>query len=310
MAGRRHHLRRALTVLSGLLGSAMLMLVMAPGVYAACEDAKAVAERPGYCAKRDPDGRCTLWFDGQIYLGSGNKLPVEHEPLPPDRFLLYALVSPCDGGPAPPNQNTFECDLWSESCSDPDARLYQVWRQYYEEAEPEWQPATAWEQVPWACVTAEQGSPHDELPVDQPWITYITSYPGGDLVMEPPGGLTLTGLETNFYTETPTEIRYTAVHNSGPVQMCVEPAQWIWDFGDGNTATTDTPGAPYPDLEVTHQYKELGTFEPSVSIAYTRYLNSGRGWTTNDLLADSVPGVGETLRTMELVPRLVSPDTE
>lgn len=309
MADHRHHLRRGLTLLGGAVGALLMMFTMAPNALAACEDAKEQAKRPGRCVERDQSGRCTIWFDGQVYLGSGNNLGLEKEPLPPDRFKLYALVSPCDGGPAPPNQHSYVCPEFVEGCTvEDDARLYQVWSRYYDRAEPEWQPSTDWEHEQFLCVTPDQGAAHEYLPLDQPWITYVASYPGGNLKMEPPGGRTLTGLETNFYSELPKEIRYTAVHNSGPVQMCVAPSRWVWDFGDGNRKVTKNPGAPYPDLRVTHKYTETGNFQPSVSLQYSRYQNSGRGWTTNDLLHDSLPGEGQALSTVELMPRLVSPD--
>ena len=38
------------------------------------------------------------------------------------------------------------------------------------------------------------------------------------------------------------------------VEIIAEPRSYGWDFGDGQTTSTETPGAPYPAKETTHEY--------------------------------------------------------
>ncbi|MGZ5399104.1 MAG: hypothetical protein ACXWDM_03755, partial [Nocardioides sp.] len=78
--------------------------------------------------------------------------------------------------------------------------------------------------------------------------------------------------------------------------------------GDGSTMTTSSPGAAYPDLDVTHDYADPGRVAPSVSTTYTgRYRINGDAW---QKIPGSltVPGESVSLRVRSASPLLVGID--
>lgn len=102
--------------------------------------------------------------------------------------------------------------------------------------------------------------------------------PEPDLSVQPPGGRTLINFETNFFTaaEPFTE---TVTLLGRRVDLDISPSQFRWAFGDGEGLTTTEPGAPYPDLELTHTYLEQGQVRPQVTTVYTAdYRVDGGPW--------------------------------
>lgn len=102
--------------------------------------------------------------------------------------------------------------------------------------------------------------------------------PEPDLSVQPPGGRTLINFETNFFTaaEPFTE---TVTLLGRRVDLDITPSQFRWAFGDGEGLTTTEPGAPYPDLELTHTYLEQGQVRPQVTTVYTAdYRVDGGPW--------------------------------
>ena len=82
------------------------------------------------------------------------------------------------------------------------------------------------------------------------------SWPAAEVVVQPPGGETLVNLETNFYTDlTGPSTRQVTLVGVG-VTIEATPRGYVWSCGDGESAETTTPGAAYPDLEVTHVFTE------------------------------------------------------
>lgn len=105
------------------------------------------------------------------------------------------------------------------------------------------------------------------------------SWPGSALVIQPPEGRTLVNFATNFLTENdePTRQRVTLLGQRIVIEAT--PSSYHWDFGDGNKATTSTPGARYPELDVTHAYAKKGRYAPSVGTTYAgRYRVNGGPW--------------------------------
>lgn len=92
--------------------------------------------------------------------------------------------------------------------------------------------------------------------------------PATPLVIEPVDGVTLVNLPTNFHTPAEPFTR-TVTLLGRQIRLDITPVSWAWSFGDGTTVTTDSPGAPYPDLEVTHAYLRAGRVAPSVATTYT-----------------------------------------
>lgn len=96
-----------------------------------------------------------------------------------------------------------------------------------------------------------------EIPLPQP-----------ALVVQPPDGVTLVNLETNFYTEAaPFTSAVTLLGQQ--VELSIAATSFDWIFGDGATLSTATPGAPYPDLQVTHAYRQPGSYSTGVTVTWS-----------------------------------------
>ncbi|MFY9617431.1 MAG: hypothetical protein WBH82_01920 [Arcanobacterium sp.] len=54
-----------------------------------------------------------------------------------------------------------------------------------------------------------------------------------------------------------------------PLDLQLTPVSYAWDFGDGNTRITTTPGGPWPDGDVTHTYYSPGEVIPGVTVSWT-----------------------------------------
>lgn len=129
--------------------------------------------------------------------------------------------------------------------------------------------------------------------------------PAGRLVIQPPDGLTLVNFDTNFYTTSTEPIARTVTLLGQRVTLEATPATYHWDFGDGRTLTTAQPGAPYPRLDVTHNYLRTGTYRPSLATTYTgRYRVGGGAWQEIPGTV-TIDGAGQALRAIEAQPKLV-----
>lgn len=128
--------------------------------------------------------------------------------------------------------------------------------------------------------------------------------PASVLVVQPPEGETLVNFDTNFYTEAD-EFSVTVELLGVPVDLLVRPASFAWSFGDGATRTTTTPGAAYPDLEVTHRYARPGTVTTAVTVVWAADFSvAGGPWQTVDGTV-AMASAGIPLRVREATPVLV-----
>ena len=130
-------------------------------------------------------------------------------------------------------------------------------------------------------------------------------WPQAELEIQPPDGQTLINFDTNFFTSNTRPTTQTVVLLGQRVTIEARPSEYTWHFGDGTTEATTTPGAAYPDLDVTHEYQEPGRVSPSVDTTYTgRYRVNGDSW-------QEIPGTltveGESvgLRVRSASPHLV-----
>lgn len=130
--------------------------------------------------------------------------------------------------------------------------------------------------------------------------------PAGELVIQPPDGLTLVNFDTNFYTTSTEPIARTVTLLGRRVTLEATPSTFHWTFGDGESLTTSDPGAPYPRLRVTHDYLRKDTYRPSLATTYTgRYRVGGGPWRQIPGTV-TIDGVGQELRAIEAEPKLVS----
>ena len=119
-----------------------------------------------------------------------------------------------------------------------------------------------------------------------------------------PSPTTLVNLDTIFYTE-PVPFTKQITLLGQPVTVTARPTSYTWHHGDGTTATTSTPGAPYPSMEVTHTYLHAHvTVQTRVSVTYTgRFKVAGGPW--QDIPGSvTITGPPTALRIAEATPVL------
>ena len=107
-----------------------------------------------------------------------------------------------------------------------------------------------------------------------------------------PAGKTLVHFDTIFYTE-PQPFTRSLQLLGQQVEVEATPARYVWHHGDGTTAVTQTPGAPYPAKDVVYQYTDAHvTVQASVDVVYTaRFSVNGGAWQD---IADTVTISGPT----------------
>ena len=70
-----------------------------------------------------------------------------------------------------------------------------------------------------------------------------------------------------FWTDATTSFATTSMILGISVGVTLTPT-FVWDFGDGNTFTTTSPGAAYPDTTISHTYKMAGTYKVTLVISW------------------------------------------
>lgn len=64
-----------------------------------------------------------------------------------------------------------------------------------------------------------------------------------------------------------------------PVQVRATPVSYHWDFGDGKSLTTSTPGRPYPAKDVTSTYEHQGWYDITLTTTYSgQFSVAGGPW--------------------------------
>ena len=127
------------------------------------------------------------------------------------------------------------------------------------------------------------------------------------LQVQPSNGRTLVNFDTNFFAEAqPVDIPMNLLGQH--VDLHAVPSRFSWWFGDGESLVTSEPGAPYPDLEVTHRYLKKGQVAPSVDTTYiaTYRVNGGRSIDVKGEV--TIPGVPVDLQVLTATPTLVGYD--
>jgi PKD repeat protein len=163
------------------------------------------------------------------------------------------------------------------------------------------------EKVSEVCVTEQQAAAAAPVVTPERVLRAFRSlsWPQSDLVIQPPDGQTLVNFPTNFYTEDDEPLQRQVTLLGRSVVIEATPAEYTWRFGDGETLSTQSPGAPYPTLGVTHEYATADAFGPSLDTTYTgRYRLEGGPWVA---IPESltVAGDPQQLTAIEARPTLV-----
>lgn len=128
--------------------------------------------------------------------------------------------------------------------------------------------------------------------------------PPSQLIIQPPKGKTLINFKTNFYTHRRTLHRTVTVLGQR-VSLRITAAGYTWHFGDGASKTTRTPGAPYPQLQVTHNYRKKGHYRPRLATTYVADFRVGRGAWRPVTGSVTITGPTQHLQAISARPTLV-----
>ncbi|KAB2810711.1 PKD domain-containing protein [Pimelobacter simplex] len=130
--------------------------------------------------------------------------------------------------------------------------------------------------------------------------------PTPTLVIQPPDGVTLVNFDTNFYTAHTAPLTRTVTLLGQRVTIRATPAAYTWTYGDGAARTTADPGAPYPDLRVTHRYERKGVYRARLAVTYDGSYRVGQGGPWRAIPGRvTVAGAPQGLRAVEATPTLV-----
>ncbi|QWC18007.1 hypothetical protein KKR89_16475 [Cellulomonas dongxiuzhuiae] len=133
-------------------------------------------------------------------------------------------------------------------------------------------PASPW--GPWDDIDAG-GCGVDLLPVLTEADFRLLPLPAPTFTLQPDRGWVLINIETIVSTDpTPVTLR-TELLGYG-ITVEATPTRWTYDFGDGHTLTTRSPGHPYPNHDVFHEYENPGTTTITLNAEWTgRYQIDG-----------------------------------
>ena len=129
--------------------------------------------------------------------------------------------------------------------------------------------------------------------------------PGSTLSLQPPDGVTLVNFETNFYTDDTAAITKTVRLLGQRVTIEATPSSFTFHFGDDLKMDTTDPGAPYPNLRVTHNYLRKATYRPWLSTTYSGRFRVGNGPWQDIPGTVTIDGPKQRLRAIEASPKLV-----
>ncbi len=119
-----------------------------------------------------------------------------------------------------------------------------------------------------------------------------------------PANKTLINFDTIFFTEArPLTRRLTLLGQR--VRLEIAPSRFEWVHGDGTSATSSTPGSPYPAKEVVYRYTHAHTtVQHRVVVTWTAEfsLNGGPLQPVNGTVTTTGPGT--PLRVAEASPAL------
>jgi hypothetical protein len=149
------------------------------------------------------------------------------------------------------------------------------------------------------------------MPQDVTWEQVLNesknvAFPGLPVNVQP-AERTLVNLDTIVYTDRAKVSTKTVELLGFPVEVQATPMSYTWNFGDGTSVTTESPGKPYPAKEITHKYMKRGAVSVTLTTHYAARFNvAGTGW---QYIAGTVPitGPATPLQVREAVPVLVDP---
>ena len=160
---------------------------------------------------------------------------------------------------------------------------------------------------PWYCPRPGQLATPDQPAVPEVSLDDLQRFvPENPTIATQPAGWTVAGLPTNMLAGARRHVVAGTVLGL-PVEVAFVPAGYRWQFGDGTTGFTTSPGATWQAAGVrefaptptSHTYANPGTYTVRVEAVYrVRYRFSGSSWNevSGDVSAQSGPATLVTAR--------------
>ena len=193
--------------------------------------------------------------------------------IPDQPTYAYRNVVACSGNT--PNAGGLDNLCTNATTACPDG----YW-QYWLFRSPAGVDPAQWQQVGTRCLTAaEAAAAAPEFPGLTQADLQRLPLPSGTPRLQPDNGYALVGVGTNVYADAaPVELDTVVV--GFPVRVRATPERFSWAFGDGaSLGPTTDPGAPYPDLRLTHAYRAPGAYDVTLTTHYTgEYSVAGGAW--------------------------------
>jgi hypothetical protein len=211
---------------------------------------------------------------GCQFPGNVNGSTIANPTLSEPAYLRYKWHTPCMSFSA--NHvlgDSVDCVI-ARACADQAERSWQLWGLSAETREWEYLLSQCFGRPPTAADTPQpQVTPGLVLNairrIGLPAVTAHTQ----------PAGKTLVNFETIFYAQPETFTR-TLTLLGQRVDVEATPSQYVWHHGDGTSAATTSPGAPYPAKDIVYEYTDAHiTVQASVDVTYmARFRVSGGAW--------------------------------
>ena len=212
----------------------------------------------------------------------------------PDPYVKYQWASVCVRNPDMPPPD-LECQA-ALACAEPQGRLWQLWGQL---------PNGSWRVLGSQCFggTPPAYEPPEVTPAMV--LTALRRVGLPELTTHiQPSDKTLVNFDTIFWTD-PQPVNLDLTILGQAVEVEARATRYRWVFGDGASATTESPGAPYPSKEITYRYLDADvTVEPYVEAVYSARFRVGGGEWQDIGETVTIVGPPSELRIVEGTPLL------
>ncbi|MPR00301.1 hypothetical protein GB931_20740 [Modestobacter sp. I12A-02628] len=165
-------------------------------------------------------------------------------------------------------------------------------------------PYATWRTVFTGCVDITDLNPG---PTPEEVFRYFQTLPLPEpTTRQQPPGNALVGLPVIFYTDTPATAEFTVDIRGFTVVIDAAITTYTWTTGDGSTLVTTTPGAPYPDETVTHDYTS-GTYTAGLTTTWGGTYTVDGGAVTDVAGTTTTDGPPVTFTVLQARPVLTDP---